>query len=293
MLGARLRPTFFLVFRFDMDSGSLFSPQVTSSSSVRNDLPCSGSGVRKNRVRCMTASGKTPKTSEPEPFEFPLVAKKRHQARKKELALAHSNDLKYQFQRVREMIDWDALRNASNEDEINAALSRIDQPTRTKLPNSAAILATIKDPKYPKLRPISFLSRSCALSLQTNPKTADDYSPRYSRDLCYKERKRRGPEPKPIKPLEYWVAQAKNGQGVPPEYVSKIDRLLAKEKHKNVTRELTYVDIPTIMKTMKKKRTTVWLPETTVEKLKKLSATTGAPMAELFRRAVEAYLKES
>jgi predicted DNA-binding protein len=40
-----------------------------------------------------------------------------------------------------------------------------------------------------------------------------------------------------------------------------------------------------------KKRTTVWLPETLVARLKKLSRKTGAPMAELFRRAVEAYLK--
>jgi predicted DNA-binding protein len=40
-----------------------------------------------------------------------------------------------------------------------------------------------------------------------------------------------------------------------------------------------------------KKRTTVWLPEQLVEQLKKLSRKTGAPMAELFRRAVEAYVK--
>jgi len=40
-----------------------------------------------------------------------------------------------------------------------------------------------------------------------------------------------------------------------------------------------------------KKRTTVWLPEQLVERFKKLSRKTGAPMAELFRRAVEAYLK--
>ncbi len=40
-----------------------------------------------------------------------------------------------------------------------------------------------------------------------------------------------------------------------------------------------------------KKRTTVWLPEELVERLKKLSRKTGAPMAELFRRAVEAYMK--
>ena len=54
---------------------------------------------------------------------------------------------------------------------------------------------------------------------------------------------------------------------------------------------MTYVDIPEKIASMKKKRTTVWLPETTVANLKKLSAATGAPMAELFRRAVEAYLK--
>jgi len=41
-----------------------------------------------------------------------------------------------------------------------------------------------------------------------------------------------------------------------------------------------------------KKRTTVWLPETLLTKLKKVSQKTGAPMAELFRRAVEAYLKK-
>ena len=40
-----------------------------------------------------------------------------------------------------------------------------------------------------------------------------------------------------------------------------------------------------------KKRTTVWLPEELLKKLKKLSAKTGAPMAGLFRRAVEAYVK--
>jgi predicted DNA-binding protein len=40
-----------------------------------------------------------------------------------------------------------------------------------------------------------------------------------------------------------------------------------------------------------KKRTTVWLPQELLARLKKLSAKTGAPMAELFRRAVEAYLK--
>jgi predicted DNA-binding protein len=42
-----------------------------------------------------------------------------------------------------------------------------------------------------------------------------------------------------------------------------------------------------------KKRTTVWLPEELVANLKKMSDKTGAPMAELFRRAVEAYLKKA
>jgi predicted DNA-binding protein len=41
-----------------------------------------------------------------------------------------------------------------------------------------------------------------------------------------------------------------------------------------------------------KKRTTVWLPNELLAKLKKVSTKTGAPMAELFRRAVEAYLKK-
>ena len=40
-----------------------------------------------------------------------------------------------------------------------------------------------------------------------------------------------------------------------------------------------------------KKRTTVWLPEELLEQLKKMSHKTGAPMAELFRRAVEGYVK--
>jgi predicted DNA-binding protein len=42
-----------------------------------------------------------------------------------------------------------------------------------------------------------------------------------------------------------------------------------------------------------KKRTTVWLSEELIAKLKKKSEKTGAPMAELFRRAVEVYLKKS
>jgi hypothetical protein len=53
---------------------------------------------------------------------------------------------------------------------------------------------------------------------------------------------------------------------------------------------LTYIGIPSKLPHMKK-RTTVWLPEELLERLKKLSRKTGAPMAELFRRAVEAYVR--
>jgi len=53
---------------------------------------------------------------------------------------------------------------------------------------------------------------------------------------------------------------------------------------------LTYLDIRNRFANVKK-RTTVWLPLDLIERLKKLSRKTGAPMAELFRRAVEAYVR--
>jgi hypothetical protein len=164
------------------------------------------------------------------------------------------------------------------------------------MPNAAAILASVLDPNYPKLRPIRFLARSCALA-QTYPNSGNRFSPRYSRDVCYQEKKRRGPAPKPITNSDYWLEQARLGQKVPRRYLRRINRILAKEQAQSEVRkirtELTYVDIHEKMEGMKKKRTTVWLPETTVAKLKKLSVSTGAPMAELFRRAVEAYLNRS
>ena len=154
----------------------------------------------------------------------------------------------------------------------------------------------IRDPKYPKLRPIRFLAKSCAFA-RTFQISGGPYSPRYSRDICYHEKKRRGPAPKPITNLEYWLEQAKLGQKVPRKYLRRINKLIAQQQAQlepeKIRMELTYVDIPEKMGNVKKKRTTVWLPETTVAKLKKLSATTGAPMAELFRRAVEAYLSRS
>jgi hypothetical protein len=245
----------------------------------------------------MSDSGKTRKLGEAEPFDFSLATKKQLRAKRRELVLAHSNTLRAEFRRMQDRIKWDALRQASTEDEVNAALSGVDEVTRGGLPNAAAILATVRDPNYPKLRPIRFLADSCALGMRNKPKSGDVYAPRYSRDICYKERKRRGPEPKPVTNLEYWLGQAKTGQQVPKRYLRKINRELAKEKQNqspyvNIGK-LTYADIPEKMESMKKKRTTIWLPETTLAKLKNLSATTGAPMAELFRRAVEAYLKSS
>jgi hypothetical protein len=97
--------------------------------------------------------------------------------------------------------------------------------------------------------------------------------------------------------LEYWRGQAAMGMRVPVKYARLIDREETKKRRDKGNAEghaqLTYVDIPEKMESVKKRRTTVWLPETTVAKLKRLSASTGAPMAELFRRAVEAYVKNS
>jgi hypothetical protein len=244
----------------------------------------------------MTRSGKRRVPGEAEPFDFSLATTQQHQARRRQLVLAHSETLLYEFQRFRDKINWDALRHAT-EDAVNMALSGVDQFSRDRLPNTAAILATLRDPKYPKLRPIRFLAESCALALQTNPQSADLYSPRYSRDICYKERKRRGPVPKPMTTLEYWRNQAELGQRVPVKYLRKINRQKGKEKQTPANYgnavKLTYTDIPAKIDSVKKRRTTVWLPEKTVAKLKDLSAKTGAPMSELFRRAVEAYLNRS
>lgn len=244
----------------------------------------------------MVISGKTQKHGGAEQFDFPLVTKKRIKEQRKEWVLAASESLFIEFQRLRDKIDWDVLRQASTEDDINAALSGVDQVTRARMPNPAAILASVRDPNYPKLRPIRFIARSCALA-HTYPNSGNRFSPRYSRDVCYQEEKRRGPAPKPITNSDYWLEQAKLGQKVPRKYLPRINRLLAKEQTQSDAQEirtqLTYVDIPEKMEGVKKKRTTVWLPEATVAKLKKLSAATGAPMAELFRRAVEAYLNRS
>jgi hypothetical protein len=245
----------------------------------------------------MAASGKTPKTTKAEAFDFSLATKRQLRDQRKDLVLTDSETLRYHFQRMQNVINWDALRLASTEQDVNAALSRVDQITRDQLPSATAILATVQDPKYPKLRPIRFLAESCALAMRNKPKKGDVYAPRYSRDICYLERKRRGPAPKPITDLEYWCLQAKSGQRVPTRFLRRINKQEAKDKRISTGYEtsvqLTYTDIPETIDSVKKKRTTVWLPEVTVAKLKKLSVATGAPMAELFRRAVEAYLKSS
>ncbi len=244
----------------------------------------------------MTKGGKTQRTAEVEAFDFPLVAKKKLKAQRKEWVLGNSDNLCAEFERFQENIDWDALRQASNEDDVNAALSAVHHYMRDRLPSAAAILAAVRDPDYPKLRPIHFLAESCALD-RTYPNSGYAYSPRYSRDICYRERKRRGPALKPISNLEYWLGQAELGQKVPRKYLRRINKIQAEKEARlkalKISPHLTYSDIPEKMGDVKKKRTTVWLPEMSVAKLKRLSAVTGVPMAELFRRAVDAFLKMS
>jgi hypothetical protein len=72
------------------------------------------------------------------------------------------------------------------------------------------------------------------------------------------------------------------------------DKVLALQNKLTLSkkRRATAVDIHLYNYKMKKKRTTVWLPVPLLASLKKRSEKTGAPMAELFRRAVEAYLKK-
>lgn len=244
----------------------------------------------------MAKGVKTQKTTDPEAFDFSLGTKKKLKAQRKEWVFNESKNLSAEFKRLQKEIDWDALSRAANENDVNAALSAVHQYMRDRLPNAAAILAAVLDPDYPKLRPIRFLADSCALT-STYRNSGDTYSPRYSRDICYRERKRRGPAPKPIPNLEFWQGQAELGQRVPIRYIRRINKLQAEKevraKAQEISTHLTYVDIPARMDGVKKKRTTVWLPETTVAKLKKLSVVTGVPMAELFRRAVEVFLKPS
>jgi hypothetical protein len=268
---------------------------MRSSIPLRQRLLCSGHTIRRNAQTPMAKSGKRPKAGQEGAFDFSLATKRKQRARRSELALIDSENLRNEFQRVRDKIDWEALRHASTQDEVSAALSGVGQSSHDRLPNAAAILATVQDPKYPKLRPIRFLSESCALAIRNKPRKGDVYAPRYSRDICYQERRRRGQARKPVTDVEYWRAQAALGQRVPTRFVRSINKEEAKKRRRSADHVQdigwTYTDIPEKMESVKKKRTTVWLPEATVVKLKQLSASTGAPMAELFRRAVEAYLK--
>ncbi len=245
----------------------------------------------------MKRSGETGKSGPSEPFDFSFAAKKRMAAKLRADILARSETLRYQLERLRQKIDWEQLRNAASEADVNSALAALDEFDRNQLSCTAAILATVRDDAYPKLRPFRFLAESCAQALYTNPKSAEEYSPRYSRDICYQERKRRGPPAKQMTNLDYWRIQADAGQPVPVRYLRRINRKHAKDQRRhaagNLRTELTYTDIPATIGEMKKKRTTIWLPEGTIARLKQLSERTGAPMAELFRRAVEKYLRDS
>src|ERR1700692_2166113 len=127
----------------------------------------------------MAGNGKTLKPEEAEPCDLSRATKKKNRVRRKELVLNDSETLGYEFQRMKDGINWDALRVASTEEEVKAALSRVDRTNRDRLPSDAAILATVQDPKYPKLRPIRFLAESCALAIRNKAKRGDVYSPRY------------------------------------------------------------------------------------------------------------------
>ena len=86
----------------------------------------------------MTKGGKTQKTGDAEAFDFPLLAKRELKAQRKEWALANSEVLYAEFQRLRDKIDWDALGRAWTEDDVNGVLSAVDQFTRDRLPSAAA-----------------------------------------------------------------------------------------------------------------------------------------------------------
>src|SRR6266581_936777 len=201
-----------------------------SSIPPRHHLLCGQSGIRRIDIIRMARSGKTFKTGDAEAFDFSFATKRQLEAQRKELVLTDSTTLRYQFQRIQDEINWEALRLAGTEDDVNAALSGVDQFTRDRLPNAAAILATVRDQNYPKLRPIPFLAESCALAMRTNPQSADLYSPRYSRDICYQERTRKGPAPKQMTNLEYWRGQAELGNKVPVRYLRQINKHKAKQR---------------------------------------------------------------
>jgi hypothetical protein len=195
----------------------------------------------------MTRSGETQKAGQPEPFDFSLATKKQIAAKRKADIWAQSETLRYEFERLRDKIDWDLLRTANSEADVNSALAGLDQFDRNRLPCTAAILATVQDDAYPKLRPIRFLAKSCAQAVYTTPRRAEEYSPRYSRDICYEHGKQRGPAPKPITNLEYWRIQAAAGQQVPVRYLRRINKEQAKARRtstkRNVRNNVTYTDI--------------------------------------------------
>src|SRR5258708_5357255 len=123
----------------------------------------------------MTRSGETPKVGQAPPLDFSLATMKQMAAKRRSDIWARSENLKYEFDRLKDKIDWEQLRDASSEADVNSVLAALDEFDRGRLPYAAAILATVQDDAYPKLRPIHFLAESCALSLYAAPKSVEEY----------------------------------------------------------------------------------------------------------------------
>jgi hypothetical protein len=83
----------------------------------------------------MAKTGKKQNNVGAEPFEFPLFVRKQHEARRRELAFADAETLRYEFQRLKDKIDWEALRLSETEKQVDAALSRLDEFDRNRLPD--------------------------------------------------------------------------------------------------------------------------------------------------------------
>lgn len=75
----------------------------------------------------MARSGKTAKAGEAKAFDFSLGTKKKLKAQQKEWVLANSDNLCGELKRLRDKIDWDALRDASDVEGVNAAFSAVDR----------------------------------------------------------------------------------------------------------------------------------------------------------------------
>ncbi len=251
--------------------------------------------LRRNTEEGAPLGGETRQVDGSRAAHFSFLSAGRDQVNRwKQKVYARSQGYKLAFTQLRSQIDFGRLSKAKTEKDVDDALAKLHPVDRSRLPSSAAILAAVRDPKYPKIRPLTFIASSCALDGFTKRSTGEPYAPRYSRDLVAEERSKHRDDPKPLTGLRYWRAQAEAGQTVPEVWRRRLKRRSRKKSQEfppAKERMLTYVNISKTIKPVKKRRTTVWLPENLIERLKKLSDKTGAPMAELLRRAVEAYLK--